>query len=125
MDEQKIAEMMKLLDLNRDEAIELINEDKEVDRMTVKEAESDLTAEQKKAIKKIKGGAKSIKAVNAYGKTVTRERKADETKRELINILQESLKTISEKLEVTNVERQIDFLVKNRKFRIVLSAPRK
>ena len=125
MDEQKIAEMMKLLDLNRDEAIELINEDKEVDRMTVKEAESDLTAEQKKAIKKIKGGAKSIKAVNAYGKNVTRERKAEETKRELINILQESLKTISEKLEVTNVERQIDFLVKNRKFRIVLSAPRK
>lgn len=125
MDEQKIAEMMKLLDLSRDEAIDLINEDKAVDRMTVKEAESDLTAEQKKAIKKVKSGAKSVKAVNAYGKTVTRERKADETKRELINILQESLKTISENLEVTNIERQIDFTVKGRKFRIVLSAPRK
>lgn len=125
MDENKIAEMMKLLDLTRDEAIELINEDKEVDRMTVKQAESDLTAEQKKAIKKIKGGAKSVKAVNAYGKTVTRERKADETKRELINILQESLNEVAENLEVTNIERQIDFTVKGRKFRIVLSAPRK
>lgn len=123
--EEKIAEMMKLLDLSRDEAIKLINEDKEIDRMTVKEAESDLTAKQKKAIKKIKGGAKSVKAVNAYGKTVTRERKADETKRELIKILQESLKEVSEDLEVSNVERQIDFSVKGRKFRIVLSAPRK
>lgn len=125
MDENKIAEMMKLLDLTRDEAIELINEDKEVDRMTVKEAESDLTVEQKKAIKKVKGGAKSVKAVNAYGKTVTRERKADETKREIINILQESLKDVAENLEITNIERQLDFVVKDRRFRIVLSAPRK
>lgn len=116
---------MKLLDLTRDEAIELINEDKEVDRMTVKQAESDLTAEQKKAIKKIKGGAKSVKAVNAYGKTVTRERKADETKRILINTLEESLKEIADNIEITNIERQIDFTVKGRKFRIVLSAPRK
>lgn len=125
MDEQKIAEMMELLDLTREEAIDLINEDKEIDRMTVKEAESDLTAEQKKAIKKVKGGAKSVKAVNAYGKTVTRERKADETKRELVKLLQESLKNIAENLEITNIERQIDFTVKGRKFRIVLSAPRK
>lgn len=125
MDENKIAEMMKLLDLTRDEAIELINEDKQIDRMTVKQAESDLTAEQKKAIKKVKGGAKSVKAVNAYGKTVTRERKADETKRELVNLLQESLKDVAENLEITNIERQLDFVVKGRKFRIVLSAPRK
>ena len=125
MDENKIVEMMKLLDLTREEAIELINEDKEVDRMTVKEAENDLTEEQKKAIKKVKGGAKSVKAVNAYGKTVTRERKADETKRELVKILQESLKDVAENLAITNIERQIDFTVKGRKFRIVLSAPRK
>lgn len=125
MDEQKILEMMKILDISRDEAIELINEDKEIDRMTVKEAESDLTAEQKKAIKKVKGGAKSVKAVNAYGKTVTRERKADETKRILINTLEESLKEIADNIEITNIERQIDFAVKGRKFRIVLSAPRK
>ena len=125
MDEQKILEMMKILDISRDEAIELINEDKEIDRMTVKQAESDLTEEQKKAIKKAKGGAKSVKAVNAYGKTVTRERKVDETKRELINILQESLKGVAENLEITNIERQLDFTVKGRKFRIVLSAPRK
>ena len=92
---------------------------------TVKQAESDLTVEQKKAIKKVKGGAKSVKAVNAYGKTVIRERKADEAKRELIKLLQESLKEVSENLEVTNPERQIDFTVKGRKFRIVLSAPRK
>lgn len=125
MEEKKILEMMKFLDISRDEAIELINEDKKIDRMTVKQAESDLTEEQKKAVKKVKGGAKSVKAVNAYGKTVTRERKADETKRILINTLEKSLKEIADNIELTNIERQIDFTVKGRKFRIVLSAPRK
>ena len=119
---KEALEMMKLLDITYDEAVELIEEDKRIDRMTVKEAESDLSTEQKKAIKKVKGGAK---AVNAYGKTVVRERKADTTKRELIENLRQCLEKIAENIEVTNAERQLDFTVNNRKFRVVLSAPRK
>ena len=126
MDEKRIAELMQTLDLTREEAIELIQEDEKVDKMTVKETESDLTAEQKQAIKKAKGGAK---AVDAFGKKRVVERKADEDKRRLISLLYNTLHNADdpscENIEVTNPERQIDFKMNGRRFRIVLSAPRK
>ena len=126
MDEKRITELMQTLDLTREEAIELVQEDEKVDKMTVKETESDLTAEQKQAIKKAKGGAK---AVDAFGKKRVVERKADEDKRTLINLLYSTLHRgddpSCENIEVTNPERQIDFNMNGRRFRIVLSAPRK
>lgn len=126
MDEKRIIELMQTLDLTREEAIELVQEDEKVDKMTVKETESDLTAEQKQAIKKAKGGAK---AVDAFGKKRVVERKADEDKRTLINLLYSTLHRgddpSCENIEVTNPERQIDFNMNGRRFRIVLSAPRK
>lgn len=125
MNEKRIIELMQTLDLTREEAIELVQEDEKIDKMTVKETESDLTAEQKKAIKKAKGGAK---AVDAFGKKRVVERKADEDKRFLIQILKDVLSqnndTITD-INITNAERQIDFKKNNRRFRIVLSAPRK
>ena len=126
MDEKRIAELMQTLDLTREEAIELIQEDEKVDKMTVKETESDLTAEQKQAIKKAKGGAK---AVDAFGKKRVVERKADEDKRTLISLLYSTLHSADdpscENIEITNPERQIDFKMNGRRFRLVLSAPRK
>lgn len=126
MDEKRIIELMQTLDLTREEAIELVQEDEKVDKMTVKETESDLTAEQKQAIKKAKGGTK---AVDAFGKKRVVERKADEDKRTLINLLYSTLHRgddpSCENIEVTNPERQIDFNMNGRRFRIVLSAPRK
>lgn len=125
MDEKRIAELMKVLDLTREEAIELIQEDEKVDKMTVKETESDLTAEQKQAIKKVKGGAK---AVDAFGKKRIVERKADDDKRFLIQILKDVLlqnNDIITDIDVTNIEREINFKMNDRKFKIVLSAPRK
>ena len=125
MNEKRIAELMKTLDLTREEAIELIKEDEKVDKMTVKETESDLTAEQKQAIKKVKGGAK---AVDAFGKKRIVERKADDDKRFLIQILKDVLlqnDDIITDIDVTNIEREINFKMNDRKFKIVLSAPRK
>lgn len=126
MDEKRITELMQTLDLTREEAIELIQEDEKVDKMTVKETESDLTAEQKQAIKKAKGGAK---AVDAFGKKRVVERKADEDKRTLISLLYSTLHSADDpfckNIEVTNPERQIDFNMNGRRFRLVLSAPRK
>lgn len=125
MDEKRIVELMKTLDLTRDEAIELIQEDEKVDKMqSMKDVESDLTAEQKQAIKKAKGGAK---AVDAFGKKRVVERKADNDKRELVKLLHETLCNYDNiaSMEVTNQERQLDFKFNNRRFRIILSAPRK
>ena len=79
----------------------------------------DLTPEQLKNTKH-----RGHKAPTVY-KHTKRERKADNDKRFLVELLKNALTTerIAE-VTITNPERQIDFMVNERKFRIVLSAPR-
>ena len=118
--EQQILQMMKSLGLTRKEAIELIAEDEAVDKMTVKQAESDLTPEQKRAIKKAKGGAR---AVNAYGREVKVIRKQDETKRELIQKIAAYLQSGDLPLlavDVANPEREIKFKLGDENFSLTL-----
>ncbi len=122
MNEEKILQFMKALDLTREEAIELIQEDEEIDKMTVKETENDLTPEQKKAIKKIKGGAK---AVDAYGKKRNVQRKADDDKIVLMDLIIELLNQNGYNSIQRTKEGQLDFKKDDRRLRIVLSAPRK
>lgn len=116
--EKRIEFLMKSLDVSRDEALEIIKCDDEIDK-GVKHFEQ--TKEQKQATKKY---TKVSKAVNAYGKTVTRERKPDNDKRFLINALAESLAQLEIKTDITNIEREIILNYNDRKFKIVLSAPR-
>jgi hypothetical protein len=84
----------------------------------------ELTDEQKAASKKARATG-TRKATQT-----TRKRKEDEDKRELITMIFDLFRDtciddepITE-INVTNPERQIDFNFHNRKFRIVLSAPR-
>lgn len=116
--EEKIQDLMRKLDISREDAIEIIKDDEMIDK-GAKLFEQ--TNEQKKASKKYTNVAK---AVNAYGKTVTRNRKVDDDKRKLINILAESLAQLDIDHDVKNVEREINLIYNNRKFKIVLSAPR-
>ena len=114
---------MKTLDLTRAEAIQVIEDDKKVDKG---EKLFELTPEQKKVAKKMKNGARA--AVNAYGKKVAVERKPDDAKRYLINLLLKTLNAETDDItdiEVTNIQRQMDFKYQGRKMRIVLSAPTK
>ena len=126
MDENRISELMKTLDLTRDEAIELIKDDEQVDKMGMKQVDDDLTEEQKKAIKKAKGG---VRAVNAYGKKVTRERKENPTKASLIaeiaDFLQKNSENAIENCEITNKERQIAFKIGENSFELTLVQKRK
>ena len=126
MDENRISELMKTLDLTRDEAIELIRDDEQVDKMGMKQVDDDLTEEQKKAIKKVKGG---VRAVNAYGKKVTRERKENPTKASLIaeiaDFLQKNSENAIENCEITNKERQIAFKIDENSFELTLVQKRK
>lgn len=126
MDEKRISELMKTLDLTRDEAIELIRDDEQVDKMGMKQVDDDLTEEQKKAIKKAKGG---VRAVNAYGKKVTRERKENPTKASLIaeiaDFLQKNSENAIENCEITNKERQIAFKIGENSFELTLVQKRK
>ena len=117
---------MKTLDLTRDEAIELIRDDEQVDKMGMKQVDDDLTEEQKKAIKKAKGG---VRAVNAYGKKVTRERKENPTKASLIaeiaDFLQKNSENACEMVTITNKERQISFSIGSEKYELTLVQKRK
>lgn len=118
-DEIKI--LMQKLDLTEEEATELYNEDKRIDKMTVAEAKSDLTASQQRAIKKY---TNCDRAVNAYGKEVKRTRKEDNDKQKLVNLIENALRNEVDNLKVTNKERELTFTFNNRNFKIVLSAPR-
>lgn len=96
MTEKDIQKTMTKLDLTREEAIAMLQEDEMIDKMSVKEAQSDLSAEQKKAIK-------SASKVGSKKRTpVKRERKVDKIKKELINcirILLEGMGAITEPLK--------------------------
>lgn len=67
----------------------------------------DLTEEEEAESKKARKGM--ARAVNAYGKEVKRERKADEEKRKIIEILEKALTESGFCAIISNVERQIDF----------------
>ena len=114
---------MTLLDCTEEQAKGIIEYDQKVDKMTVKECESDLTDEQKAVAKKYRQGDRKPTVYNFD----TRERKTDDTKKGLIELLAETIKEqeCCNALDITNAERQIDFEWGGRKLRIVLSAPRK
>lgn len=114
---------MKSLDLTEAEAREMLEADAEID----KGADLfPLTAEQEKASKQARATG-TRKTEYQFSK---RERKPDMDKRELVELVRNALQNpdvdfdpVSD-ISVTNVERQLDFTYHDRKFRIILSAPR-
>lgn len=116
-----IQELMELLQCTEEQAKQVIESDKQVDKMTVRECESDLTQEQKASAKKARQGDRKP---TVY-KFDTRAKKADLDKGKLIEVLASAINLITDQEPtVTNAERQIDFVYNGRKFRVVLSAPR-
>ena len=109
--ESEIQKMMKHLDLTREEAIQLLQDDE--DDVTV-----ELTAEQKKVAKQMAQGDR--KKETAPRK---RERKVDDNKRTLIAMLTDCLKIFTT-VEVVNPEREFTFLYNGEKYKVVLSKPR-
>ena len=114
--EKKVFESMIALGCSEEEAYEVIEADRKIDKG---EKLFDLDPELEKGAKKARQAPRKANAT-----PTKRERKEDTDKRELIDLLKNALEGTAESLEVTNVERQIDFIFSNRKFRIVLSAPR-
>ena len=111
---------MKNLEISREEALQLIEDDKRIDK-GVKLFE--LSAEQKKVEKKLKSVTKKV---DAYGKKSTRERKVNNEKMQIIEILQKALAdTGSEIVSTANAEREFEFKKNDVKYKIVLSVPRK
>lgn len=99
MNEELIKSYMSSLDLTREEAIDLIKSDEEVDKLnTIKELQSDLTQEQKKVIKAMKN---TKRGVDAFGKKRVREIKSNPIKARVIEMLRDCLARDS---DISNVE---------------------
>ena len=127
--EAQITKMMKSLNLTREEAIELIKDDMEVDKMSVKECTSDMTDEQKKAAKKatITTGEKKKTA------SVKKERKKDNIKIEIISTIAQNLNrccfdddsnTVQD-ITVIKPEREITFTINGEEYSVTLTKHRK
>lgn len=115
---EQIQQMMALLGCDEETAKQVIADDERIDKG---EKLFEQTAEQKAESKKYRQGDRKP---TVY-KLDKRERKADADKRQLISLLAATVQEVADgEPSVTNVERQIDFEFRGRKFRIVLSAPR-
>ena len=113
-------ENMRKLGWTEEEIADVIECDKKIDKG---EKLFELSVEQKEVEKKMKNTGS--KAPTAY-KFQKRERKADEIKQGLIELLAEVLKEqpMCNSLEITNPEREFLFMWSGKKYKIVLSAPR-
>ena len=120
--EKQIELLMTNLECTREQALEIIESDKLIDKMSVKECESDLTSDQKAIAKQYRQGERKAPTVYNFS---TRERKSDNDKAKLVELLASALNVVADQEPtITNKERQIDFIYNGRKFRVVLSAPR-
>lgn len=116
--EEKIKSLIKNLGCDYETAKQVVLDDERIDKG---EKLFEQTAEQKANSKKYRQGDRKP---TVY-KLDKRERKADEDKRKLVELIAAAVGMVTEiEPTVTNVERQIDFEFNGRKFRVVLSAPR-
>lgn len=123
--EEMITKHMNTLGITREEAIQLIADDEEIDRMTrTSDIDGDLTAEQRKSAKKAR---QADRKPTVYKFDTTKRKRAENTgKRFLIDEIKKCLENAgADSLEVTNPEREIVFMSEGTKYKIVLSAPRK
>ena len=118
--EKQIEKLMSTLKCTREEAIEVIEDDKKIDKG---EKLFELSPELEAGAKKARQADRKLTVYNLD--TKDKKRKADEDKAKLIAILAESLEQVEIIPTVTNGEREMEFIYNNRKFKLTLSAPRK
>lgn len=117
MDEKLIAKYMKSLDITRDEAIQLINDDKAIDKG---EKLFELDPELEKGAKKARQGERK-----ANSTPVKREKKAKPEKVEICSAMMDGLKVLGvEEFAVINPEREFTFTHNGTKYKVTLACPR-
>jgi hypothetical protein len=109
LDEKLILHHMRTLKCSREEAIALINDDRDTDRGIAKPW--DLTKEQMKIARKhANAGTRK-----ASGNAKPRERKADLFKQAVVKVLADALASMEDvnSVSVANAERSVDFIGAN------------
>lgn len=119
MAENKQIVAMRQLGFTDEEIADVLESDRRIDRG---EKLFELTADQKQAEKKMRQADRKPTVYN-FSK---RERKADNVKAGLIELLTEVIKEqpACNSLEVINAEREFVFFWMGIKYKVVLSAPR-
>ena len=122
-DNEIIERNMKLLDISREEATQMLEDDKRIDKG---EKLFTLTPEQEKASKKARQADRKKKTTVYKFDTSKRKKPENKEKQVIITTLTESVEKLgAENLDVTNNEREFFFELNGTKYKIVLSMPRK
>ena len=113
--EQQIAKLMKSLGISREEAIELMEEDKRIDRG---EKLYELAPE-------LQAGAKKARQADRKKTEVKREKKAKPEKAEICSAMMDGLKELGvEDFTINNPEREFVFTHNGTKYKVTLACPR-
>lgn len=121
IDEKLVRKHMDLLGISREDAIQLIEDDRKIDKG---EKLFELSKEQEKAAKE----ARQVSRKPTVYKFDTTKRKRAENvgKRDLIEVIRKALEDAGcTSIDVTNIEREICFQSADVRYKVVLSAPRK
>ena len=113
--EEKIQKLMKSLNISREEAIDLIEEDKRIDKG---EKLYELDPELEK-------GAKKARQADRKKTEVKRERKPKPEKAEICSAMMEGLAELGvAEFNSTNPEREFVFSHNGTKYKVTLACPR-
>lgn len=113
--EEKIAKLMKSLGISREEAIQLMEDDKEIDK-GAKMFELDPELEK---------GAKKARQAERKANATKREKKPKPEKAEICSAMMDGLRELGVgEFEITNAEREFIFHHNGTKYKVTLACPR-
>ena len=115
LDPQVVA--LAKLGLSDEEIKQVLADDKRIDKG---EKLFELSAEQEREAKK----ARNVGRAPTTYKFTKRERKPDQDKADLLNVLFSAVLPVCDTYEITNGEREFLFTYHGKKYKVVLSAPR-
>ena len=127
-EQKRLKMIMKNLDLTEEEAKNLLEEDKRIDRMRkFSDIQSDMTEEQKKVSKKARQTAKTNIGQPPKKTPSERVKKTDNEKQTLVSMFYNLLaeQPLAEQVEIVNDQKLITFIYNGRKFKLDLIASRK
>ena len=117
LDEKLIAKHMANLNISREEAIQLIEDDKAIDKG---EKLFELDPELEKGAKKARQAERKVSTT-----PVKREKKAKPEKAEICSAMMSGLKSLGvDEFMVNNPEREFVFIHNGTKYKVTLACPR-
>ena len=117
LDEKLIAKHMATLNISREEAIQLIEDDKAIDRGAKM---FELDPELEKRAKKARQAERKVSTTPAK-----REKKANPEKAEICSSMMDGLRELGvEEFTINNPEREFVFIHNGTKYKVTLACPR-